>query len=269
MTRTLKTLAAALIVGLAAAPAANAKAKSTFTITGAGFGHGVGMSQYGALGYAEHGWNATAILEHYYTGTTLGTTDPTQRVRVLLVGPSKARITGAGEAGTRKLNPGLTYTVRRHGVSQVDLYNGAKRVGTFTSPLQVAGADGATTLGGYGSYRGVLEFTPGTFSGLTIVNSVGLDDYVQGVVPAESPASWPLEALKAQAIAARTYADNPTAFHLRAMNMLYEGLKSRNTTIVIVPSTAVESMQLGGIAALSTALRPAAAAQAAPASDGD
>ena len=40
--------------------------------------------------------------------------------------------------------------------------------------------------------------------------------------------------------AANTYADNPTAFHLRAMNMLYEGLKRSNATIVIVPSTAVE-----------------------------
>ena len=52
--------------------------------------------------------------------------------------------------------------------------------------------------------------------------------------------------------AARTYADNPTAFHLRAMNMLYEGLKRDNTTIVIVPSTAVESMQLGGVPAMAT-----------------
>ena len=50
--------------------------------------------------------------------------------------------------------------------------------------------------------------------------------------------------------AADTYADNPTAFHLRAMNMLYEGLK-QNSTIVIVPSTAAESMQLGGIAGLT------------------
>jgi len=50
--------------------------------------------------------------------------------------------------------------------------------------------------------------------------------------------------------AAKTYASNPTAFHLRAMNMLYEGLK-HNATIVIVPSTAVETMQLGGIAGLT------------------
>ena len=50
--------------------------------------------------------------------------------------------------------------------------------------------------------------------------------------------------------AAKTYAGNPTAFHLRAMNMLYEGLK-QNSTIVIVPSSAAESMQLGGIAGLT------------------
>jgi regulator of protease activity HflC (stomatin/prohibitin superfamily) len=46
--------------------------------------------------------------------------------------------------------------------------------------------------------------------------------------------------------AAKTYSDNPTALHLRAMNMLYEGLKT-NSTIVIVPSSALETMQLGGL----------------------
>jgi regulator of protease activity HflC (stomatin/prohibitin superfamily) len=67
--------------------------------------------------------------------------------------------------------------------------------------------------------------------------------------------------------AARTYADNPTAFHLRAMNMLYEGLKSRNTTIVIVPSTAVESMQLGGAPTLATVASAIAHAKAAGAAE--
>jgi regulator of protease activity HflC (stomatin/prohibitin superfamily) len=50
--------------------------------------------------------------------------------------------------------------------------------------------------------------------------------------------------------AAKTYASNPVALHLRAMNMLYEGLK-QNSTIVIVPSSAVESMQLGGMAGMT------------------
>jgi len=50
--------------------------------------------------------------------------------------------------------------------------------------------------------------------------------------------------------AAKTYANDPIALHLRAMNMLYEGLKE-NSTIVIVPSTAVETMQLGGLAGMT------------------
>jgi regulator of protease activity HflC (stomatin/prohibitin superfamily) len=50
--------------------------------------------------------------------------------------------------------------------------------------------------------------------------------------------------------AAKTYVNNPIALHLRAMNMLYEGLK-QNSTIVIVPSSAVETMQLGGLAGLT------------------
>ncbi len=69
--------------------------------------------------------------------------------------------------------------------------------------------------------------------------------------------------------AAQTYAENPTAFHLRAMNMLYEGLKRSNATIVIVPSTAVESMQLGAptLATVASAVAHAkAAGGAAPAS---
>jgi regulator of protease activity HflC (stomatin/prohibitin superfamily) len=61
--------------------------------------------------------------------------------------------------------------------------------------------------------------------------------------------------------AAKSYEHNPVAFHLRAMNMLYEGLK-KNATIVIVPSTAVQTMELGGLAgmtALSMGLGPARA----------
>jgi len=66
--------------------------------------------------------------------------------------------------------------------------------------------------------------------------------------------------------AARTYANDPVALHLRAMNMLYEGLK-QNSTIVIVPSSAVETMQLGGLAgltALTMGLGARSAGQAAP-----
>ncbi len=50
--------------------------------------------------------------------------------------------------------------------------------------------------------------------------------------------------------ASRTYANDPVAFHLRGMNMLYEGLK-QNSTIVIVPSSAIDTMQLGGLAGMT------------------
>ena len=63
--------------------------------------------------------------------------------------------------------------------------------------------------------------------------------------------------------AAQTYARDPTAFHLRAMNMLYEGLK-QNATVVIVPSTAVETMQLGGVAGLTALATGVAEAKPPP-----
>ncbi len=75
-----RTLGCAL-AGLAlwAAPAL----ASTLLIEGAGDGHGVGMSQYGALGYAQHGWTDAQILAHYYTGTTLGLAPASFEVKVL------------------------------------------------------------------------------------------------------------------------------------------------------------------------------------------
>ncbi len=48
------------------------------------------------------------------------------------------------------------------------------------------------------------------------------------------------------ATASLSYQDNPTALHLRAMNMLYEGLKEKGA-LMLVPSTAVESMGMGGL----------------------
>jgi stage II sporulation protein D len=206
MTRTLPALVPALLLGLFVGVPCASAAKSTFTIKGAGFGHGVGMSQYGAMGYASHGASAAEILAHYYTGTALGTSDPARIVRVLLDDKlSAARIGGARQAGQRKLDPTVTYTVKRRGLSQVDLLAGSKRLATFDAPLQIAGEGDIASLGGHG-YRGVLELSPGLFGGVQVINAVALDDYLQGVVPAESPATWPAEALKAQAIAARTYA---------------------------------------------------------------
>jgi stage II sporulation protein D len=195
------TLAATLLV---AAPASAAKHR--FTIRGAGFGHGVGMSQYGAYGYALHGAGYDAILRHYYTGTALGATDTAATVRVLLQSTGSASFSGGVRAGSHTLNAGETYRVRDYGLSQVALYRAnGKRVGVFSAPLEVAGKGNVLRVGGLGDYRGRLEFRPTTF-GVNTINAVGLEDYVAGVVARESPSSWPLEALKAQAVAARTYA---------------------------------------------------------------
>ena len=73
MTRNLRILPLVLAVLLGAA--VPAEAAKRFTIRGAGFGHGVGMSQYGAMGYATHGWDYKQILGHYYTDTSLSVLD--------------------------------------------------------------------------------------------------------------------------------------------------------------------------------------------------
>jgi stage II sporulation protein D len=189
---------------LAVSPAYGA-GKSRFTIRGAGFGHGVGMSQYGAYGFALNGARYDAILRHYYRGTALGSTDPAQTVRVLLQSTGTASFSGASRAGSRTIDPSRTYLVRRRSASEVDLLTAAgKRIATYAAPLQVAGD--VVQLGGYGGYRGLMEFRPGASSGVNAINAVSLEDYVAGVVARESPSSWPAEALKAQAVAARTYA---------------------------------------------------------------
>ena len=69
--------------------ASASSAASTLVITGHGWGHGIGMSQWGAYGYAQHGWSYRQILAHYYPGTTIGSR-PSPTVRVLLVDVSAA-----------------------------------------------------------------------------------------------------------------------------------------------------------------------------------
>src|SRR5262245_66516840 len=76
---------AALTLALAlAGPAAAATPQAAFVFNGHGWGHGIGLSQYGALGYAQHGAGYAAIVAHYYPGTTLGTST-VSRIRVLLL----------------------------------------------------------------------------------------------------------------------------------------------------------------------------------------
>ena len=197
----------AAVVALLALPA-GAHAGTSLVIKGAGFGHGVGMSQYGAMGFAKQGSDYREILAHYYTRTQLGRLDRDPAVRVLVQSNQRSiRFTGAARAGTRRLRATSAYSATAHGVSQVVLRSASgRRLGTYGAPLRVIGPSGAPVVIGGRAYRGALELRPAQFGGLNAINAVGLEDYVRGVVALESPSSWPLEALKAQAVAARTYA---------------------------------------------------------------
>jgi stage II sporulation protein D len=197
---------AAAVAGLAllifASPAG---AASSWLVKGAGYGHGIGMSQYGAYGYAKNGFGYQTILTHYYSGTTIGTV-PTETVRVLLMQVPSVRFSGANSACGVGLTESKTYTAKRRGAKVLLTTKAGGRLANCGSVLN---ADGGFTIEveGKGSYRGSLVIRAAKGAGrLSVVNAVDLEDYVRGVVPRESPASWPLEALKAQAVAARSYA---------------------------------------------------------------
>jgi stage II sporulation protein D len=204
-----RPLLLALVCGFTAASlaaAAPAAAKVVWRIKGAGFGHGIGMSQYGAYGFAKNGTGYAAILAHYFRGTTLGSAPAGAEIRVLLR-PNLGGVSfsSAGAACGATLNEGATYTANRFG-SKVTLSGpGGQSVGDCGSLLSATSPDGVT-LAGKGSYRGALEIRPANGSGLNAINAVPVEDYVKGVIPKEVPTSWPPEALKAQAVAARSYA---------------------------------------------------------------
>ncbi len=199
MLRGTRLLLAALVCALAIPATASAKG---WVVNGAGFGHGVGMSQYGAYGYAKHGFKYDQILTHYYTGTTIGSTVD-KSVRVLLrdsVG--SVAFHGASSACGAAIKPAKTYLAKRKG-SGVVLRSKKTVVARCGAVMTAAGAP-AVAVAGKGTYVGALEVRAAS-SGLDAINVVGLEDYVRGVVPKESPSSWPIEALKAQAVAARSY----------------------------------------------------------------
>jgi stage II sporulation protein D len=207
MRRALAVTTALLVL---AAPAA-ADAAVRHVIRGAGFGHGIGMSQYGAYGYALKGRKFDAILAHYYKGTRL-TSAPARPVRVLLQpNDPYIRVRGASEIAGRSLQPGRTYVARESGGQILVTTAAGKRVARVGNGARFEGREPLRLLGPAlnfvtsGLYRGAIEIrTEG--AGVTAVNELDIDTYVRGVVAGEMPSSWPLEALKAQAVTARTYA---------------------------------------------------------------
>ena len=177
---------------------------TTFLVSGRGWGHGVGMSQYGALGYAQAGWTYDQILGHFYTGAELGPS-AVARVRVLLA-EAKAGVTIRSPVPFRVRDVfGKTYPLPAGAVPL-----GPKlRVPVNGTPTELTGPilflPGTGPLELERPYRGQIAVSVNGQK-LDAVNVLGLEQYLQGVVAQEMPSAWPDEALKAQAVAARSYA---------------------------------------------------------------
>ncbi len=234
------TAATALLTGLSATVPAHADSAVSTTsrsvvVTGAGWGHGKGMSQYGAYGAAKKGLAYNSILSFYYPGTSLKSTSAiTMRVwitddtnRVLLVHPAKGL--QVYDSSGHKLNLPYSSTYTRWKVARSTktgnvLYYRSKagkwvrysaklvakqswlvrNTRTATVGLVMPGGKLRTYSGALG-----VQFRSGT---AITVNYVNLETYLRSVVPSEMPSSWGtasakgFEALKAQSVAARTYA---------------------------------------------------------------
>ncbi|KQS73417.1 hypothetical protein ASG41_01790 [Modestobacter sp. Leaf380] len=208
----------------APAPAPASAAPDDVTITGHGYGHGRGMSQWGAYGYAvDRGLGHRAILDHYYGGTTQASDAGSPTVSVELVSTRNRETVLTGPALAVNGVPVGAAVVRLRGVAAntFEVTVGESCTGPWRAwPTTGTVAGGATVTGELRScesgqvraYRGSMTVVDG--GGFqTTVNNVSVDDYLRGVVPREMPAGWGsagsgrgMEALKVQAVAARSYA---------------------------------------------------------------
>jgi stage II sporulation protein D len=188
-------------VVLAAAPAS---ALASWRVEGRGWGHGVGMSQWGAHGYAQHGETHRWILEHYYQHTNVRKAGR-GRIRVLLrSGQGVVKFDGAKHACGRELVPERTYRFDLERGDVILRRPDGHRMKSCGGNGTARGGEGVHVLG-KGRYRGLIHANaePG---GLAVINQVAIEPYLRGVVPEEVPSEWPVEALEAQAVAARSYA---------------------------------------------------------------
>ena len=224
-----------------------------YVLSGGGYGHGVGLNQYGAFGQAKANRSYRDILGFYYPGTELGKA-PSAKVRVLIAdGRSSVKLAslvpfsvrdGSGvvaslPAGEIVLEPDLELVV-----------DGTTK--TLLAPLAfMPGKGGTLTLDGRG-YRGELTATV-VLKALRIIDVVGLDAYLLGVVPGEMPKEWPAAALQAQAVAARSYAlasivkNRPFDLYSDPRSQVYYGVAAESpATTAAVKATRGEILTYGG-----------------------
>ena len=244
------------VVGSASAQQtpASSYGEAVFVVSGRGYGHGVGMSQYGAYGQALAGRTYDQILAYYYTGTQIGKAGR-KDVRVLLaegrravtvsstcplhrgrcVGRDVHPAEGHADAARRPLPPGR-YRPGRSGA--------AARPSTGQEGAARARRDASTAASSSSSRRAASCGSS---------TSLPLESYLQGVVAGEMPFGWPAEALKAQAVAARSYAlasllkGKPFDLYSDVRSQVYLGVAGEKpSTTKAVTDTAGEVVLYGG-----------------------
>jgi SpoIID/LytB domain protein len=212
-------------------------ADGVFRLVGRGFGHGRGMSQWGANQAAALGASWRSIVSFYFpTARITARGDESIRVRItadtgydLIVRPETGlRVGWTTPTGSRADVTAPTrigdcvprwWRVRAVGTGQsieylCDSWREWQPADSVrgNAPVDFRPTDGTVdtavrTSGGFvrKEYRGVLEGV-NTSGSIAVTNTVPLESYLKSVVPSEVPAAWPAEALRSQAVAARTYA---------------------------------------------------------------
>ncbi|MDQ3978618.1 MAG: hypothetical protein M3314_03575 [Actinomycetota bacterium] len=227
-------VAAALVTDARLRPrGAGAYPTPNVEIDGHGYGHGRGMGQYGALGYANAGWSSSQILAHYYSNTA-GSDIGNPEMTVILSAFSGFDSVVVQERGHMTTNAATgTFTALRAvriGVNTFRVERGNDCGGpwtvindSMTGPVlfqpQIRNDDRQEMLqacepnGARRWFRGELRATEGLDATARTVNALDMQSYLKGSVPREMPASWAdfnggrgLQALRSQAVAARSYA---------------------------------------------------------------
>jgi stage II sporulation protein D len=235
------------------------------------------MSQWGAYGYALHGWDATRILTHYFPGTTLGT-HPAARARVLLTDDAGSITVGStapwrlvdATGAKLKLPAGDLTLPASLKVPVTPTHKGKGLV----SPLSLRPGAAPLELDGR-AYRGTLTVvSDGT--ALQVVNVVPLEAYLRGVVGEEVSSAWPEAALQAQAIAARSYAlaqlariDPGSPFELYAdgRDQVYGGIAAESPAITAAVAATARRVVLYHGAVATTYFSSSSGGETASAAD--
>lgn len=208
----------ALLFLLGSPFSAAATSDPVFVIRGHGWGHGIGMCQYGARGMAQAGKDYKTILSTYFQGTQVQSY-PENRldIRVHLETSRSFTLTATSDFTLKNLASGgqlgpysageqiyLTSLETKTGDVLISVKVNGTSVGSYTGPIElIPASSSAEVKWGDKGYYGKFRVITSGFN-LLLVNVVDLEKYVYGIE--EMPSSWPSEALKAQAVAARTYA---------------------------------------------------------------